>query len=73
VYQPRFSMRTPDEGRSPSEEAAARTAAYQAAIDMVAWGESNGNLEDNRWVNPGLVLIRRALQVGKAHVQVGDL
>jgi alkanesulfonate monooxygenase SsuD/methylene tetrahydromethanopterin reductase-like flavin-dependent oxidoreductase (luciferase family) len=44
VYQLRFSMRTPDEGRSPAEEAAARTAAYQAAIDMVAWGESNGNL-----------------------------
>jgi alkanesulfonate monooxygenase SsuD/methylene tetrahydromethanopterin reductase-like flavin-dependent oxidoreductase (luciferase family) len=37
-------MRTPDEGRGPAEEAAARTAAYQAAIDMVAWGEENGNL-----------------------------
>lgn len=44
MYQLRFSMRTPDEGRPPAEEAAARTAAYKAAIDMVAWGEGNGNL-----------------------------
>jgi alkanesulfonate monooxygenase SsuD/methylene tetrahydromethanopterin reductase-like flavin-dependent oxidoreductase (luciferase family) len=36
-------MRTPDEGRSPGEEAAARTAAYQAAIEMAAWGEQHGN------------------------------
>jgi alkanesulfonate monooxygenase SsuD/methylene tetrahydromethanopterin reductase-like flavin-dependent oxidoreductase (luciferase family) len=44
MYQLRFSMRTPDEGRSPGEEAAARTAAYQAAIEMAAWGEQHGNL-----------------------------
>jgi alkanesulfonate monooxygenase SsuD/methylene tetrahydromethanopterin reductase-like flavin-dependent oxidoreductase (luciferase family) len=44
MYQLRFSMRTPDEGRPPAEEAAARTAAYQAAIDMVAWGENHGNV-----------------------------
>lgn len=44
MYQLRFSMRTPDDGRSPGEEAAARTAAYQAAIDMAAWGEQHGNL-----------------------------
>jgi len=37
-------MRTPDEGRSPAEEAAARTAAYRAAIEMVAWGEHHGNV-----------------------------
>lgn len=44
MYQLRFSMRTPNEGRSSGEEAAARTAAYRTAIDMVAWGEGNGNL-----------------------------
>jgi alkanesulfonate monooxygenase SsuD/methylene tetrahydromethanopterin reductase-like flavin-dependent oxidoreductase (luciferase family) len=44
MYQLRFSMRTPDEGRPPAEEAAARTAAYQCAIDMVAWGEQHGNV-----------------------------
>jgi alkanesulfonate monooxygenase SsuD/methylene tetrahydromethanopterin reductase-like flavin-dependent oxidoreductase (luciferase family) len=44
VYQLRFSMRTPDEGRTPAEEAAARTAAYRAAIEMVSWGEHHGNL-----------------------------
>jgi alkanesulfonate monooxygenase SsuD/methylene tetrahydromethanopterin reductase-like flavin-dependent oxidoreductase (luciferase family) len=44
MYQLRFSMRTPDEGRPAAEEAASRTAAYQAAIDMVAWGEQNGNV-----------------------------
>jgi alkanesulfonate monooxygenase SsuD/methylene tetrahydromethanopterin reductase-like flavin-dependent oxidoreductase (luciferase family) len=44
MYQLRFSMRTPDEGRPPAEEAAARTSAYQAAIEMVAWGEQHGNV-----------------------------
>ncbi len=44
MYQLRFSMRTPDEGRPPDEEGAARTAAYQAAIEMAAWGEQHGNL-----------------------------
>ncbi len=44
MYQLRFSMRTPDEGRTPGAEAAARTAVYQAAIDMAAWGEEHGNV-----------------------------
>ncbi|HEX4218136.1 MAG TPA: LLM class flavin-dependent oxidoreductase [Acidimicrobiales bacterium] len=44
MYQLRFSMRTPAEGRPAAEEAAARTAAYQAAVDMVAWGEQHGNV-----------------------------
>ncbi len=44
MYQLRFSMRTPDEGRTPVETAAARTAVYQAAIEMVAWGEEHGNV-----------------------------
>jgi alkanesulfonate monooxygenase SsuD/methylene tetrahydromethanopterin reductase-like flavin-dependent oxidoreductase (luciferase family) len=42
MYQLRFSMRTPDQGRTPVEAAAARTAMYQAAIEMVAWGEQHG-------------------------------
>ena len=44
MYQLRFSMRCPDEGRSRSEESAARSALYRAAVDMVSWGENHGNV-----------------------------
>ena len=44
MYQLRFSMRCPDEGRSASEVSAARSALYRTAVDMVAWGEDHGNV-----------------------------
>src|ERR1700679_2525712 len=44
MFQMRFSMRTSDDHRTAAERSAALTASYQAAIDMVAWGEQNGNV-----------------------------
>lgn len=44
MLQLRFSMRCPNEGRSAQEEAAARSALYQAAVDMVAWSEDHGGV-----------------------------
>jgi alkanesulfonate monooxygenase SsuD/methylene tetrahydromethanopterin reductase-like flavin-dependent oxidoreductase (luciferase family) len=42
MYQLRFSMRCPGIGLSGSQESAARSELYRAAIDMVAWGEGHG-------------------------------
>lgn len=44
MFQLRFSMRCPGEGSTLQEESAARSALYQAAIEMVAWSEDNGGL-----------------------------
>ena len=44
MFQLRFSMRCPSEDRSQREEAADRSALYQAAIDMVAWSEDHGGV-----------------------------
>jgi alkanesulfonate monooxygenase SsuD/methylene tetrahydromethanopterin reductase-like flavin-dependent oxidoreductase (luciferase family) len=37
-------MRMQDDDRSMAERSAALTASYQTAIEMVAWGEQNGNV-----------------------------
>jgi alkanesulfonate monooxygenase SsuD/methylene tetrahydromethanopterin reductase-like flavin-dependent oxidoreductase (luciferase family) len=42
MFQMRFSMRMPEDDRSPAERSAALTASYEAAIEMAAWGEQNG-------------------------------
>jgi alkanesulfonate monooxygenase SsuD/methylene tetrahydromethanopterin reductase-like flavin-dependent oxidoreductase (luciferase family) len=44
MFQMRFSMRMPDDDRSAAERSAALTASYQAAIEMVVWGEQHGNV-----------------------------
>src|SRR5580698_3528423 len=44
MYQCRFSMRIPEDVNGVTERSAALMASYQAAIDMVEWGESHGNV-----------------------------